>query len=423
MYPIFENHRWGLIDTTGKVVLPPRFEAIGRYGGKSKGPWPEGYLPSVIEVSIELRSGRSVTDRVIPIRLDGKAGFATRDGQVLALGRHEETGFRFDEGRVPVRSGGRYGFADERGAPVIAPQFDLVKLFDHGFAFVKADGRWGVVDREGRLVVPPTWDEVSDFPGDEWATVRAGDRWGVIDRSGKVILPLRFEEIGRPVGPLIFARENGRSVYVRPDGTVAFELTCPRKLFGAPKAKGFPFFVKSAIFRCGNRYGLVDTEGKVLLEPTWDHFHPFYDGRAIVKSGGKTGVVDERGRFVVEPGHRNIFSYSDSVAIISEPGPKFGLLDWDGRVIAEPSFEGLSECKEGLCIARSGGKMGYVDATGRWVIEPRFSYATWFRGPLAVVEEPVGTDAREFAYIDKRGNVVYRMVLVGFVNPPQRGGP
>ena len=38
LYPMFENGLWGPIDTTGKVVLPPTFQQIGR--GESGYPRP-----------------------------------------------------------------------------------------------------------------------------------------------------------------------------------------------------------------------------------------------------------------------------------------------------------------------------------------------------------------------------------------------
>jgi len=68
-------------------------------------------------------------------------------------------------------------------------------------------------------------------------------------------------------------------------------------------------------------------------------------------------------------------------------------------------------------VARKGIKDGYIDRSGGWVIEPRFHKAEPFRGPLAVVKQPVTTDLVEIGYINRAGDAVYRVTLGGFVWP------
>lgn len=419
LYPIYDNNRWGLIDPSGRVVLEPRFEKVAKYP-----PWDFSRLPQQAAVAREISVGDPVKDSVIPVRLDGKFGFATRDGEVLALGKYDEIDSEFHEGRISVDSGGHYGFADERGELVIPAKFDEAYPFRSGSAVVRVGKKWGIIDHAGKSVVSSTWDFVDPDSAlhSNWIVVRVGNRWGVFNRAGKEILPVRFENITNPSPPLISVVDSGRVMYVRPGGEVAFELKCPKGLFRAPKGMGFPFFGRnSALVSCGDmtNYGLIDTQGKFLLDPIWDDIRPFSDGRAVVSSGGRAGMIDEQGRFVLEPGKFMLCGISEGRVCFKDPKTsKTGFLDRDGQVVILASFDWVLRFEEGLCVARLDEKSpfghGYIDHKGSWVIAPSYWRANSFKGPLAVVEQPVAKDTLEISYIDKSGKTVYRMRFKGY---------
>lgn len=434
LYPVFSDGRWGMINASGQLVLPLRFESVAHWPD----PWNPARFSEPAHAATSIGSPIPVQDAVIPVRLNGQAALATRDGRLLALGRYDRI-WSFREGRAWVRLAGGWGLIDEAGNLVAPPRdFEDVRLFDGGYAFVKLAGRWAVIDRDGREVVSPTWDEVNHAFGDQWAGVRTGSRWGVIERSGKIVIPPRFEEIGRPLPPLIFAVDSSQAVYIRPDGTVAFEITCPRGLLSTPRARGSPFFFgTSAVVRCGRRVGLIDPQGKFLLEPTWDVIRPVTDERhyderryEVISRGELAGLIDAEGRWIFKAGE--LASYSDIrycrngilVFSVSAPRRRRGMVDLNGRVVIPASFGQLG-CfdDDGIAVARTpmeeGFKAGYIDRTGSWLVKPEFRQANRFRGPLATANKPVARDTTELVYIDRSGKVVYRMQHKGFIYDDQ----
>lgn len=449
LYPIFENG-WGLIDPAGNVVVPPRFEEIGIYGGGSL--FPEDYPYTAWALS-DISGAEPTTDRVFRVRLDGKAGFATRDGRLLQLGRYDGITPRYDnQPPILVYIDEHVGFADESGELVIDARFDAAEDFQGDYAFVKIDERWGIIDRAGRMVIDPVWEALELAPGDPLAGARIGKQWGVIDRSGTVVTPFRFDDIGRPVGPLFFAIDRGQPLYIHPDGSMAFELNCPKRGRRTPKAQGFPFFGQLAQFQCSYREswpseGLVDTQGKFVLQPEWAVIGAFSDGRAVVRQGPnvfelKDGVVDEEGRIIVKPDDAlSIRDYQDSVALFAwsecvATGTcdqcalgacriSYGLLDTSGQIVFSfpEDIKSIGHFSEGLAVAGIVGedgrwKYGYIDKSGRWIVEPRFRRASGFNGPLATVEQEVGDDAIDVSYVDTTGKLIYTMRLRGFINNP-----
>ena len=65
----------------------------------------------------------------------------------------------FEEGLLPIcdMASGKYGFIDDRGRWVIAPEWDRASDFRDGLALVEKDGRLMYIDRGGAVV----WEENS----------------------------------------------------------------------------------------------------------------------------------------------------------------------------------------------------------------------------------------------------------------------
>jgi hypothetical protein len=161
---------WGYRDSTGKVVIPARFQIAGefsRYGIASvadESGW------QVIDVK-----GRTV---VRPFLVDNGPD-------------------DFSDGLARFQEGGLFGYFDERGQIVIPPRFEFAAAFSEGRAAFcsgcreirdgehrrHAGGKWGFIDRQGLVVIPAQFDEVRDFRGGA-AQGRTGGQWITIGPEG-----------------------------------------------------------------------------------------------------------------------------------------------------------------------------------------------------------------------------------------------
>ncbi|MCU0231682.1 MAG: WG repeat-containing protein, partial [Acidobacteria bacterium] len=57
-----------------------------------------------------------------------------------------------------------------------------------------------------------------------------------------------------------------------------------------------------AWFELDDRYGFVDKNGKIAINPQFDEAKPFENGLAHVKLGrGQWGYVDKTGKFIWNP--------------------------------------------------------------------------------------------------------------------------
>jgi len=161
---------WGYRDSSGKVVIPARFQIAGEFSRYGIAPVADESGWQVIDVK-----GRTV---VRPFLVDNGPD-------------------DFSDGLARFQEGGLFGYFDERGQIVIPPRFQFAAAFSDGrAAFCSgcreiregehrryAGGKWGFIDRQGRVVIPAQFDEVRDFRGGT-AQGRTGGQWITIGPEG-----------------------------------------------------------------------------------------------------------------------------------------------------------------------------------------------------------------------------------------------
>ena len=62
------------------------------------------------------------------------------------------------------------------------------------------------------------------------------------------------------------------------------------------------------------KYGFIDKNGKVVIEPQFDDTYPFSEGLAMVEKDGKRGYIDKSGKVVIEPQFDEVGDFSEGLA-------------------------------------------------------------------------------------------------------------
>src|SRR3990172_9166167 len=93
-----------------------------------------------------------------------------------------------------------------------------------------------------------------------------------------------------------------------------------------------------------------------------------------IRVDGKWGYIDRQGRVVVEPQFDEAYPFSEGlgrIGVDQKTAGKFGFVDATGAIVIEPQFGWANSFSEGVALARlePGGKNGYIDKTGHWVIQ------------------------------------------------------
>lgn len=129
------------------------------------------------------------------IREDGKYGYIDKTGRVVIPPQFENT-MGFNEGLAATKMNGKYGYIDTKGRWVIKPQFDFTYMFSEGLAMVRIGKQFAWIDRTGKIVIQPQdFEEVGQGFKEGRLPIKRNGKWGFIDKTGKIVIETKFHEV------------------------------------------------------------------------------------------------------------------------------------------------------------------------------------------------------------------------------------
>jgi len=226
-----------------------------------------------------------------------------------------------------VKAGAKFGLVDSDGKEIAAPAFDALIAVTRGIWNAKRDGKWGRIGPDSRWLFEPTFDDLSRSNPIIVAAMDA--KRGFLNADGSWLIEPRFDA-ARP--------RDSETAFVTTDGTTGVIRVKDQSWAVAPR-KGvmcdIPYGILSqsegyrAIFsqsgeewidahvdRIGidletgllpflkdGKWGLMDTAGKVAIQPNYDEqvsFQPSLRGIAWAKHEGRSCPIDRHGQDVPE---------------------------------------------------------------------------------------------------------------------------
>lgn len=223
-----------------------------------------------------------------------------------------------------------------------ARQYESINYVDtHAAIAQNRQGQSALIDNANRILVPfGTYDSfvtikgVFKHNGKLFLQVSHQNKFGLIDGKGKQIIPPQYHEI-------IVALKDDSPITVGIDGTD------------------------------GRRYGLVDQDGHILIEPRYSWIGLFSDGLAPYTADP---LLDQDGQ--------------------DNPHIRFGFLDIRGRTVISPQFSDFREFHSGVTWVKhadSGDRL-LIDRTGK----------TLLRAPSYIYQAFENFDANGLAIVKKK---------------------
>lgn len=369
LYPIYDNG-WGAIDSRGKIIIKPVFKnALNFHGGLADVETDKGYgfidlngnwvIPPVFEYTF------TFSENLAMVRNEkGKCGYIRKDGK-YAVPPIYYYGSGFYEGLAGVavsdphkENCACWGYIGKSGNMAIAPVFDHAYPFNHGngLAIVVVKGKSGVIDKRGQYLLQPMFNDAYFISKDRLVVSGDNNKKGIINLAGQYVIAPVFDDITAEYG------KNGR------------------------------FVLDRAIVKIGEKYGFIDSRGKVVIEPVYELAEGFdpKTGMAGVCLKGKFGFIDVHGKTVIP------FQYQlpNITQVCGNEGYRF-------------------DADYGLAAVRKDGKWGFIDREGRLVIPYNFDEVGFFSGEgicqVVVYGKRIEGDPEMFlGYIDLKGKYIWK---------------
>lgn len=323
-YPFHEGlacvsyqQKYGFLNLNGKEAIPfiyddaaPFMEGLAyfalgnRYGFMDRTGNPVFYL--------ECDSVSSFQDGLAYFSIDGKYGYIDKLGNTVIKPVYDDADY-FQNGIAKVIKKGKYGVINKEGKEIIAPLYDYIDidynfiiatinnqdycfdnkgkkylaesydeiLVDEGGRFcMKKDDQYGFANSDGTIIASPQYEKVSLIHGKDLAIVKSNGLYGVIDFQRKIKVPLIYQKItpynneGQEEGILVVALDNKEGCLNLTDFSECVPIIYD-EVYNYNKGK--------LVVRKGEKYGVIDQNGKLDIPIKFDKIQLFEDGSVALK--------------------------------------------------------------------------------------------------------------------------------------------
>jgi hypothetical protein len=132
------------------------------------------------------------------------------------------------------------------------------------------------------------------------------------------------------------------------------------------------------VMRIANKWGAMDTTGKVVIPMKWESLLEFENGYGIGKLKNQFYIINFRTgkETVLNDQIIEMKPFHEGLAPCKFKNGKEGFIDTSANIVIKPEFLQVGYFINGIAWAKHiNGLIGYINITGEWVIEPQFNYA------------------------------------------------
>ena len=212
---------------------------------------------------------------------------------------------------------------------------EIIPLGGDLFA-ARQDGMYALINSEGVRYSEFEYDEMQPA-GDGSILMRKGRSWGIMDAGGAVLFKCAYSNI-IPSGTGAYWAFSGSRNDLHADPMLVLHAN------GAITGTGIRVLDADTIPGSGllraqlaekNRYGYIDTAGKMAIDAQFDYAGCFAGGIACVVQNGKYGAIDTAGNFILEPEYEwiSISTAGDILALDADGNA--ALYDVNGKLILQ----------------------------------------------------------------------------------------
>jgi hypothetical protein len=224
--PMGQERRYGYMDKTGRVVIPPQFHDSGHFSEGlawvsvlKEQKWLYGFIDKTGKMVIEpqfVHQPRDFVDGLAKVMGQTSVGFIDRAGRFHITVDYEHADDSYSEGLLAIIQGspprgvylrrdGQVAFETPFWQQRTARQRSLYTLshlqlapFSEGLAPVLSFNKLGFMDRTGKVVIEPLFRGTNGFSeGLAGVKIVGSDGeyvWGYIDRTGRFAIAPQFRE-------------------------------------------------------------------------------------------------------------------------------------------------------------------------------------------------------------------------------------
>lgn len=359
---------------------------------------------SNVNVDIGYSEDISAVHDLLIITDDGKYGFANQKGAVLEKPSYDMISLA-NYGLYYVKSGKSQGFVNQSAEFVFVTEETIASNLSEDFVIYTRDNKHGFINIKTGDKIEAVYDMAYDF-SEGLAAVSKDGKIGFINTEGELVIPNIYHSSGRHTfksGLCLVTEINadgsaGLSYYIDKAGN---------KVIDGGYDYGMAFYENRTFVKTGETWNIIDETGNLVTDEDFGPYTnsvpgKFSGGYAVVAKDGLYGIVNADGQYVVNPKHEHISDISGNRTVFKNGG-KFGYMNIDGSVVIMPVYEYLGNFKFGIAAYSEQGKFGVIREDGVRLTPPEYKKVEILDNSFAKIY----TSETSYFYTDRYGNKIW----------------
>lgn len=214
-----KNYKHGLIDSSGKFVVPPIYDKIEKLN----------HTEAVPRHGSQRRYKKEVaSNEYFKVSQDGRYGLIDSTGKLLISTQYDEI-YSFNDGHAVVKKNFGWGIVDGKNNFVIEPNYEFVSMYDDIIATRNKTDKWEIFDSNGKplstKIDGAVVDTTSPWLWDGMAAVVIGDKCAFLDSKGNVAIKPEYDLVQHFSNGLGLVLKDGTWKFIDKNGSIASTMT------------------------------------------------------------------------------------------------------------------------------------------------------------------------------------------------------
>lgn len=331
-----KSGKYGLIDLTGKEVLPLEYDEI---------------------------SGLDGQENSIIIKKDGKLGLVNDNGNIIIEANYKDIkilGETYKEGYITVDENEKYGVVSATKKQILENNYDEISsVYLKEYYLVKENGKQKVINSKGETILDKGFDELKSATTNGFIFVK-NNLYGEINTSGEVTLEAKYQDLKEIKDSTYIAKLDNKYGIIDNIGNVQVELKYTGMTYNE---KADLIFAENADYQTSiidNNYQVKATGilSEVNTEDEYIRMRINNDYKYYSLKGEETS---------------NINVLKNNTIFLSKEDGKYGYVDKKGKPVTEYIYDDATEQNEyGYAAVKKDGKWGSINKNGEEVAKPQY---------------------------------------------------
>lgn len=421
-YTIYENGKWGVIDTNQKILIEPTYEEMiiipdntkpifictinvnydtntfeTKVFNEKKQELFENYNKVEVIYNNDKSNNLWYEQNMLKVQKDGKYGLINLEGkEILACSYDDIKAIPGTKNAVITIKEGKQGVADNIGNIIIENSYNEIKSLTNKYedGFIVKNDKYGVISVNSTIVLEEKYDEIRNVYGNNNYVVKENGKLKIVNKEAKEYLEDSFEDI---------KQINSNNVIVKKDNKYGvYTLSGDKKIDTIYDDLTFAY-TDTYIAKKDNKYGIITIDNEEKLPFNYVHIEyitkadfimaqkensetDLYTREINLKATGIVSQINTDKNYIKLRVGEDYKYYNfkleekrssevlTGTLFLSKKDGKYGYVNNKGIVVVDYIYDDATEQnKYGYAAIKKDGKWGAIDQVGKVIVEPKYT--------------------------------------------------